>query len=60
MIFGCSGVMFAQDSTKTKYPERDWGIGVAIRSATVPYFSEDENNTNRGWTKTRIKLLGAN
>jgi outer membrane protein len=46
MIFGCSGVVFAQDSTTTKYPERDWGIGVAIRSATVPYFSEDENNTN--------------
>jgi len=35
----------AQDSTN-KYPERDWGIGVAIRSATIPYFSEDENNTN--------------
>ena len=35
----------AQDSTK-KYPEKNWGIGVAIRSATVPYFSEEENNTN--------------
>ena len=35
----------AQDSTK-KYPEKDWGIGVAIRSASVPYISEEENNTN--------------
>ena len=37
--------LHAQDSTK-KYPERNWGIGVEIRSATVPYFSEEENNTN--------------
>jgi outer membrane protein len=36
---------YAQDSTK-KYPERNWGIGLAIRSATIPYFSEEENNTN--------------
>jgi outer membrane protein len=35
----------AQDSTK-KYTEKDWGIGVAIRSASVPYISEEENNTN--------------
>jgi len=32
--------------TEKKYPEKDWGIGIAIRSATVPYFSEEENNTN--------------
>jgi outer membrane protein len=37
--------LIAQDTEK-KYPERNWGIGVAIRSATVPYFSEEENNTN--------------
>jgi outer membrane protein len=37
--------LIAQDTEK-KYPERDWGIGIAIRSATVPYFSEEENNTN--------------
>ena len=37
--------LFGQDDLK-QYPERDWGIGVAIRSATIPYFSEDENNTN--------------
>jgi outer membrane protein len=37
--------LYAQEGEK-KYVERDWGIGVSVRSASVPYFSEDENNTN--------------
>jgi len=45
LFFMLMANLYAQDSTK-KYPEKDWGIGIAIRSATVPYNSEDENNTN--------------
>jgi outer membrane protein len=45
LILSLIHILIAQESPK-KYPERDWGIGVAIRSATVPYFSEEENNTN--------------
>jgi len=40
-----SNDLIAQENTK-KYPEKNWGIGLAVRSATVPYFSEEENNTN--------------
>ena len=49
--------LYAQDSTK-KYPEKNWGIGVAIRSATVPYFSEEENNTNSIAGSRRTKISG--